>query len=402
MKHLLILIALLPTFLAGQMLSDKAEISVITCGPGKEQVYVAFGHSAFRVEDPVNRIDRVYNYGVFDFRRKNFYLNFARGHNFYRLASYDYQHFEYSYIYDNRFIHQQLLNLESRQKQKLFDYLEWNALPENQVYLYDYFYDNCATRIRDVVVNVFGDSVQFDGSYIKTDYTIRELTDLYLGPQPWGDLGIDICLGLPMDKKASPYEYMFLPDYIESGFDHATILKGNHRVPIVKQTIKVFEPGPEETPFNFFHPLPVFSVLFLLSAWLTWSDLKRKRGTQIFDVIFFGALGLTGMLLLLLWTVTDHKAAANNMNILWAVPTHIIAVIAFIRQPVWLKTYFFCSAVLSVTLLLVWFFLPQQLHYALIPVVMVSALRSFAQYHLRKIHAIENKKATAVRSAVAR
>jgi hypothetical protein len=98
MRQRLLFLFLLPAVCEAQVdLSDRATISVITCGPGPV-LYNAFGHSAFRVFDPLNGIDQVYNYGVFDFRRKNFYLNFARGHNYYRLASYSYPDFEYEYI----------------------------------------------------------------------------------------------------------------------------------------------------------------------------------------------------------------------------------------------------------------------------------------------------------------
>ena len=214
----------LPVILQAQRtLSPDATISVITCGPWQGELYSAFGHSALRVYDPSQQINDAYNYGVFDFDQPNFYLNFAKGSSYYKLAVWDYQGFVNMYIYDNRFVHEQILNLTPAQKQKVYDFLQWNALPDNRFYRYDYFYDNCATRIRDVFVNVFQDSVVFDGSYVQTNYTIRELTDLYLQDQPWGDLGIDICLGLHMDKTADPYEYMFLPDYIESAFDHATI-----------------------------------------------------------------------------------------------------------------------------------------------------------------------------------
>jgi hypothetical protein len=313
------------------------------------------------VEDPARKIDQVYNYGVFDFRQKNFYLNFARGHNYYRLASYPFEDFEFSYTYYNRFIHQQVLNLTPDQNQKLFNYLEWNALPENQQYLYDYFYDNCATRIRDVVAKVLGDSVIFDDSHITTDYTIRELTDLYLTYQPWGDLGIDICLGLPMDKKATPYEYMFLPDYIESSFGHAKVNRNGSTVPLVQSSFKVFEPTDAPSYSNgIFQPLYVFALI-----------------------------GLIGLLLLLLWIATDHRAAAKNFNLLWALPTHLIAVFAFIRQPKWLTPYFASVLILQILLLLAWPFLPQKMHYALIPIVMTLALRAFIQFRLRKRKEVE-------------
>src|SRR5690606_2535948 len=307
---------------AQRSLSPDATISVITCGPWKGELYSAFGHNALRVFDPQQQINEAYNYGVFDFDQPNFYLNFTRGYLYYQLAVWDYQRFASSYIYENRFIHEQVLNLTPDQKQKVYDFLQWNALPENKDYRYDYFYDNCATRIRDVFVNVFKDSVVFDGSYVETDYTIRELTDLYLTHQPWGDLGIDICLGLPMDKVADPHEYMFLPDYIESGFDHATIYQNGEYVPLVKSKNIVYESRDEDLPGGLPHPLLVFSVLAVAVAAISVYDLRRKKATTWLDIALFGISGAIGLLLLILWAFTDHQAAARNLNLLWAVPTH--------------------------------------------------------------------------------
>jgi hypothetical protein len=385
MKKLLLLLLFLSSASFGQtQLSDSAKISVITCGPGQDAVFTAFGHSAIRVYDPAIRMDMAFNYGVFDFDKPYFYLDFARGHNDYKLGIHHYKEFEYAYIYYNRYLHEQVLNLTPAQAQKLFDYLKWNAEPQNQYYRYDYFYDNCATKIPEVVLKVFGDSVKFDGSYITTDYTIRELTDLYLKHQPWGDLGIDIGLGLPMDKKATPYEYMFLPDYVESGFAHATIQQGDKTVPLVKSRVSIYEARPENLSNGLFQPLYVFSFVFVIAALLSYRDLKRKKLTMTFDGILFTVLGVLGLLLTLLWVATDHKAAAKNMNLLWALPTHLIAVVAFIRQPKWLEKYFLGVAILSILLLITWPVLPQKLHYSLVPIVMTIAIRSFLQYRIRK------------------
>lgn len=386
MKNITALLLFLTSICQAQTrLSDRAEISVLTLGPWQGQVYTAFGHSAFRVYDPVNGIDDAYNYGVFDYNRPNFYLNFARGHNIYKLGVMDYKMFEYSYIYLNRFIHEQKLNLRPDQKQKLFNFLEWNALPENQEYLYDYFYDNCATKIPEVMLKVFGDSVKFDGSYLTTDYTIRELTDFYLKVQPWGDLGIDIGLGLPTDKKATPYEHMFLPDYVESGFAHATIIQGRAPQPLVKETNIIYTSLPEDYPPNFVHPLIVFSIFLLITVYISYRDLKSRELSIFFDGILFGILGLLGISLLLLWTATSHQSAAKNFNLLWALPTHLIAVIAFIRQPKWLEKYFLMVAILSGLLLIAWPVIPQKLHYALIPLVLAIGIRSYTQYQIRKM-----------------
>ncbi len=365
-------------------LSDSVRISVITCGPSQSELYTAFGHSAFRVNDPATGYDVIYNYGVFNFRQKHFYLNFARGYLYYQLGLHDYRDFEYHYILENRYIHEQELNLTAAQKKKLISFLNWNAQPENQYYRYDYFYDNCATKIRDVIKHVYGDSVKFDGSYVTTDYTIRELPDLYLEYQPWGDLGIDICLGLPMDKKATPLEYMFLPDYVESGFAHATIASANGPIPLAKPVTLINVSAPENHSKGLFQPLYVFSFVFAIAAAFTYRDFRRQKLTHVLDIVLLVVLGSIGLLLLLLWTATDHQAAAKNFNLLWAMPTHLIAAVAFIKQPRWLSKYFLIVLLISGFTLLAWPLLPQKLHYALVPVVLTIAVRSFAQYRLRE------------------
>ncbi len=357
-------------------LSNQAEIHVVTCGPFQGELYSAFGHSAFRIVDSELQYDAIYNYGVFDFNQPNFYLNFARGNLNYKLGKHPYANFRDYYIYNNRFIHEQKLNLTQEQKQKLFDFLEWNALPENQYYRYDYFYDNCATKIRDVVQEVFGDSVKFDDSYIQTNYSIRDLCEVYLKHQPWGDLGIDICLGLPMDKKATPYEYMFLPDYIESSFDHATIVDSTAK-PLINEKIITYEAQPEEMTFSIFHPWIVFGIILAIGGAITFLDFRRKKISKWFDALLFGSVGLIGLLLLLLWAATDHKAAARNFNLLWALPTHLIFLFWLWKnnKPNWVVLYFRVVSLLQLAVLLLWFILPQQLNVFLIPLVILLMIR---------------------------
>lgn len=359
-------------------LSPRAEISVITCGRGAEELYSAFGHSAIRVYDPVNRIDYAYNYGVFDFDQPNFYLNYTKGLLLFKLGVYAYPDFVNSYVYYNRWVTEQVLNLSPGQKQRIFDYLEWNALPENETYRYDYFYNNCANKVRDVFAQTLGDSLHFDDSYITTSYTIRQLTDLYLTDQPWGDLGIDICLGLPMDKKASPYEYMFLPDYVLSSFDHATVSRGGQEEPLVKAKIPVFVNTPREASPAFVHPWMVFGALLLVAVALSAWDFRRKDVSLWFDALLFMTTGAIGVLLLLLWTATDHQAAARNMNLLWALPTNLFF-LAVLRQKARpsLRKYFLGVAALSLILLLSWSFLPQQMNPFLVPLVAAIAVRAF-------------------------
>ncbi len=367
---------------AQTILSPQAEISIITCGPYQGELYSAFGHSAIRVIDPVRGFDIAFNYGVFDFNQPNFYLNFTRGYLYYKLGVYSYPDFRDHYISYNRYVHEQVLALDSAQKQKVFSYLENNSLPENQTYRYDYFYNNCASKVRDVFVDVFKAEIKFDSSFIKTNYTIRDLTELYLQQQPWGDLGIDVCLGLPMDKKASAYDYMFLPDYIESSFDRVT-LSGS---PIVREKISVYESISEIIPFHWYHPWIVFGLLFLLAAIISYRDWQRQKLSKWFDVTLFGAAGIVGLLLFILWVATDHKAAANNFNLAWAFPLHLVGAIGLLKRtsPKWISGYFTFAAIISALLLGFWTLLPQALNPFLLPVIFIILMRSLVIIKVQK------------------
>jgi hypothetical protein len=197
----------LTLYVNAQVLSPKSEISIITLGPSQSELYSAFGHSAFRVSDPENNWDLVFNYGVFDFNQANFYLNFVMGNPYYKLALESWDHFLNVAIEDNRGVVEQILNLNQDEKQKLFDFLLWNAQPENSSYYYNYIYNNCATKIRDVMDSVFNNKIVYDFSYVNKDLSFRDLMDLYLDEQPWGDFGINLCLGTGVDKAASGFHW---------------------------------------------------------------------------------------------------------------------------------------------------------------------------------------------------
>jgi hypothetical protein len=357
-------------------LSQHATISIITIGPWQGELYSAFGHSAIRVYDPVNKFDDFYNYGVFNFDQPNFYLNFARGHLNYMLGVDPYPLYRDYFIRHNRYVHEQVLNLDSATTQSVFDFLHWNAQPENAYYFYDYFYNNCASKLRDIIKNNLGDRVRFDSTFITTDYSIRDLTDIYLKQQPWGDLGIDICLGLPMDKHASAFEYMFLPDYVEWSFDHATITKGDSVMPLVREKVLVYESVPEDPPSGPPHPWLVFGLFLVLTLFITWRDWKKRITSKWFDTVLFGTVGLIGVLLFLLWVATDHKAAARNMNLLWAMPLHVFVLPFFLKGRPIARNYFKVITLLTVALLLLWPLLPQHLNEFLIPVVVAIAVRA--------------------------
>ena len=183
MKRVLTIIVLMISFLPLRAekieLSPKAEISVLTCSPGPD-LYSSFGHTAIRIQDSINNrwVDVVYNYGTFQFT-DDFYFKFAKGQLDYRLSRSSFGDFQYEYLMTGRGIWEQKLLITPAEKQRLFDLLEENYLPENREYRYDFFYDNCSTRVRDIIKKALENKVNFTYVYAeKSSY--REAIQHYL------------------------------------------------------------------------------------------------------------------------------------------------------------------------------------------------------------------------------
>lgn len=312
-------------------LSDAAEVSILTIGPGKE-LYDKFGHSAFRVKDSLSGVDVVFNYGVYDFNQPHFYLRFAQGTMLYELGVAYYHDFYQNYVAENRWIKEQILNLTKEEKQAVSDFLWINARPENKQYRYDYFYDNCATKIRDVLKVTLGDRLEYNYDYIDSIYTFREHIHNHLNQNSWGSLGIDLALGAPIDKDATPEEYQFLPEYVYLSAENAVIYHNDSPEPLVKKERTLFDNNPQPKESSFFtSPLFIFGILGLLIIGITVMDIKKEKRSRWLDVSIFLITGLFGIFLFLLWVATDHSAAAYNYNMLWAFPLSVFAVIAASR-----------------------------------------------------------------------
>ena len=368
----------LPLSLLGQpQLSKDSEISIITLGPDQSEVFLAFWHNAIRVSDPQNNLDQIYNYGVFDFDNPNFYTDFAKGHLLYRLGAATFDRWIYSYVYDNRSVEEQILNLNQKQKQYMFEFLENNYLPENRYYFYNYLFDNCATKIRDVVVHVLGEKVQFDGSYIQKESSFRQLIDECTYYQPWGDFGIDLGLGSRIDRIASPYEHMFLPYYVRDAFANAVVQSEKGVLPLVKETRILFTPQEVQQSRTFLTPNLVMWLLFGLI--LVWSVKANNKLRTILDVSLFVVIGLIGLVMALIWFATDHHLAADNYNLIWMSPFHLIAgPLLFLNpRPKFLSIYFLVNSCVMLGLILAWTWLPQELPWASLPLILGLGLRSF-------------------------
>lgn len=358
-------------------LSPAAEISILTIGPGAE-LYDKFGHSAFRIKDTLSGVDVVFNYGKFDFNTPNFYTKFARGKLLYELGVSYYQPFLESYIAQNRWVKEQTLYLSQPEKQAVSDFLWNNALPENKKYKYDFFYDNCATKIRDVLWQVLGDKLEFRHDHIKDTLTFRQLIQQNLHANTWGSLGIDMALGAVIDKKAKPIEYQFLPEYVFRGAANAVVHRTDKTESLVKKTTVLFENAPTRAENNFFlSPLFVLGVLGLFIVFITYLDYKRKVRSRYLDAFLFFLTGLIGIFLLLLWFATDHTATANNYNLLWAFPVSFFFLFAIGKSKVSpkLKRYVFLLLLLLALLAIHWITGVQVFAMALLPLLVAFAIR---------------------------
>ncbi len=354
--------------------SCNLRISLLTCSPG-EDLYSTFGHSAIRVTDTGSHSDIVYNYGTFNFDEPGFYMKFIRGKLLYYISTEDFDSFQAFYREEGRGITEQVLNLNCAEKYNMLLLLQTNLMAENRFYKYDFTFDNCTTRLRDLVEKAAASPVHFK-DILKTQATFRDLIYEYLNynDKQWSKLGIDILLGSPLDVKMKPRQVMFLPDYLMKSFDSATV--GNQ--PLVAAKHNLFETITAPKKKNIFaDPFFIFACLFLLIVFLSFSkNGSIKRTLFAFDGFLFLMTGLLGIVLILMWVGTDHIMTKNNYNLLWAWPTNAVAAFYIHSKKRFAVKYFVVYALLNIVLIVFWFFLPQHLNPALIPIVAILIFRS--------------------------
>jgi hypothetical protein len=355
------------------LLSSSAKISLITCDVGDE-IYSLFGHTAIRISDPEKNIEEIYNYGTFDGFEDNFELKFAQGKLNYWLSKQTLENFLMEYEYYNRTVYQQTLNLTNDEVNAIYTFLLDNFKPENRKYQYEFFYDNCATRVRDVFQNVLGSSIIWNNHPWHNQYTFRQLIAKDLVKKPLTHLGIDLVLGKKIDVNVSTRELMFHPIYIMESFDLAERKLGGKTEKLVAEKTILFQ-GISSNVSSTNTPLYVAWSLFFLAAILTFFRLNKIG--YVFDFSLSYIFGFLGIVLLLMWFATDHSATKYNFNLLWATPLLLLFPILHKKQ---LKQGF---ALLTALLFFVFagaFILPQEFNSAVIPLVLALGLRYFHNY----------------------
>lgn len=356
--------------------SSHLRISLLTCSPG-DDLYATFGHSAYRIVDSSKAYndsyrDIVYNYGTFNFDDGFwFYIKFARGNLLYYVSVEDFQGFKETYQFTNRGITEQVLNLIPAEKITIQQFLNNNLREENKYYKYDFFFDNCTTRLRDILKKNH-DSAFTTKPVMPAGTTFRQAIYEYLdkNDKQWSKLGIDLLLGQPCDRVMTAEEMQFLPDNLMKSLDSA-----DH--PLILSHQELYPFNGESGKGSVFNPLVIFSVLLIVIASISLSKNKfAQRFLQGFDGILFFCTGLLGIIMVLMWFGTDHSMAKNNFNLLWAWPTNIIIAFFVNSNKSWVKRYFALTSVALVLVLMAWFFLRQHLNVSLIPFVLLLIYRS--------------------------
>ena len=357
--------------------AQPVKVSLITFYPGDE-VFEVFGHSEILVTDSTGSY--YINYGVFDFNSPNFTMRYIMGETDYLCAimppNLD------GGIRPGRKMIKQDLNLTNEQARLVFDLLARNVAPENRVYRYRHFSDNCSTRPRDVIESALGHEID----YSKCDYvvgnTLREIMSYYTRNYPWEQFGIDLVLGAACDTVVDARTQTFVPLFLMHALDDVTVDNGNGPVKLVKSS-EVLMDGKDEglvlppTPW-YLHPLTIALALLAITIVVTLRDWRQGTTLRWFDTILFTIAGLAGCIIFFVEFVSTHEAVMPNYNILWLHPLLLaLAVLPWIKKTT--RTLRWCHVVnvaLIATMAVVWLSGLQAANSAFYPIIAALLLRS--------------------------
>ncbi|MBS1781158.1 MAG: DUF4105 domain-containing protein [Bacteroidetes bacterium] len=297
--------------------TSHLRISLLTCGTGDE-IWETFGHTAIRVTDSINGTDNVYNYGTFNGYGDDFEMQFMRGKLLYYVSYYPYQAFLQEYLEAHRSVQEQVLDINGLSKISIYSFLKHNALEEYKYYKYDFFFDNCATRIRDVFPEALGKKFKYRDVLPGGNLSYRDIINRYFYRVHWERVGVNILLGSKIDVPMTNNDIMFLPDYLRDAMAGATV---NGK--IVAGPMQLIEPGSEYKPAGVNMPLLLMIGICLLTMAGLFIPSLQVLG-KIMSTLLLAITGLLGCLIMVMWLGTDHQACQNNFNLLWALPTNVI------------------------------------------------------------------------------
>lgn len=313
---------------------DSIEVSLLTCSP-HEEIYSLYGHTALRWHDlhqscPSAGNDIAFNWGIFNFNKPYFVLRFVFGLTDYELGIMPFQYFCTYYEKWGSSVTEQVLNLSNEEKMKLEAALQENLQPENRIYRYNYFYDNCSTRPRNIIEECINGKVEYAQ---REDYTpsYREMVGVCTRNHPWGTFGNDILLGIKADFKTDMRQQEFLPDNLLYDFDRAQIYADGTYRPLVKERRMVVLPGVQIIEKDFpLTPTECAVTLLIVALLLCGLEWKLKKVFVWWDVLLMLAQGLAGCVLFAM-IFSQHPTTSLNLQILLLNPLPLFFIPSIIR-----------------------------------------------------------------------
>ncbi|WP_189439498.1 DUF4105 domain-containing protein [Rhodanobacter panaciterrae] len=293
------------------------EVSLITYGPG-ETYWERFGHDAIELRDSASGETINFNYGVFDFDEKNFFLNFARGRMHYLMDAAPSNLDQSYYVEAGRSVTRQTLALTAEQASALRDFLLWNLRPENAGYNYDYYADNCTTRVRDALDKALSGVLKTQLVARAGGMTFRQQTARLMSAQPWLMLLMDLGLGPYADQPLSAWQESFLPEVLQVQLREVRIDNGHGGLQPLVQSEQLVSANrldvPPATAPDLRLPLALAGLL--LAALTAASRRWWPTGYALLGTLYLFSAGIIGLVLLALWTLTTHHSAWANANLL--------------------------------------------------------------------------------------
>jgi hypothetical protein len=314
---------------------SELTIYLMTMGPG-DAVWERFGHNAIRVVDASRGTDSVYNWGTFDFQQPNFVGRFMTGNTEYWLQADGMAETVAAYRYFNRSMWVQELDFTPAERAAVRDFIAWNSQPEHRYYRYDYYLDNCSTRVRDIIDRAVGGQLKPALTARLTNTTYRFHTQRALAPAAIVALGTNLALGELADRPISAWETAFLPEQLQ---EHARSLRvksadgATH--PLVRKEQQLFAaqrpPLPATPPNELVRDLGIGVVIAALLAMLARAALTGRRAARIaFTTIAtaWAAIGgILGLAIVIAWIATRHVFIGHNENILQFDPLSLIVAV---------------------------------------------------------------------------
>lgn len=365
---------LIPSPCLFSQLSNDTTAYLLTCGPGTE-TYSIYGHSALRIIIREKNSDTVYNWGVFDFDTPNFAWKFAKGRLDYMISAESVKSFLSVYIFEHRYVVSQKINVDSKEIQKLVELVNENNKPENRKYRYDFFYDDCTTRIRDLLEKSIGEKLKYPPEEKGKIPTFRDMVGKYQNPYPWLKFGVDLIMGSTADRRANFRDRMFLPVDMREELSKTVVHRSGKMIPLLQNPVVLVDFAFPVVKKMFLISPPVIFILVIIVILIFTGLVKSKKVIRLLDIIIYLVFSILSVLMIFFNFFTDHEQMRWNLNIILLNPVIIVCLILLILNKagiVWFRIVFCISA----GFLVLHFMLPQEFNISFLLLAIILIIRS--------------------------